>query len=295
MDIEDFDNIVVENSYLEHTAGIYLLSYAGNHTTSNTIKIINNSAKDIDGRKSDGNGGWLTYNTRTNKSTGKTEDGMELMQFVQFDKVQGVPGVEIAWNQVVNLPGESRVEDNISIYDSSGTAASPILIHDNLIDGAYTIAPWQGDTSDSTYTYDWSFSGGGIMLGDGVASSPSGDPAYVKAYNNTVISTTNYGIARSAGHDLEAYNNTVISAGVLPDGRVIQNQNVGIYVWDSYGAGSSRFYNDTAHDNVVGWVQEAGEMIRGRRSVAPSRRRHRSRARSRLRRRRRRSRHGRPR
>jgi hypothetical protein len=183
---------------------------------------------------------------------------MELMQFLQFDKVLNVSGIDIGYNEVINEPGNSRVEDNISIYKSSGTSSSPILIHDNYIQGAYTIKPWQGDTSDSTYDYDWSFSGGGIMLGDGVGSSSSSDPAFVKAYDNTVISTTNYGIALSAGHDLEAYNNRVISAGVLPDGRKIQNQNVGIYVWDSYSAGSSHFYNDTAHDNVAGWVQGSG-------------------------------------
>jgi uncharacterized protein (DUF2141 family) len=256
--VENFDNVDVQDSYLENTAGIYMLNYAGDHTAAETVKVTDNQAKNIDGRKSDGAGGWLDFNTRTNKSTGKTEDGFELMQFVQFDKVLNVSGIEIGWNQVINLPGQSRVEDNISIYKSSGTSSSPILIHDNYIDGAYTIKPWQGDTSDSTYNYDWSFSGGGIMLGDGVGSSAATDPAFVKAYNNTIVSTTNYGIALSAGHDLEAYNNRVLSAGVLPDGRKIANQNVGIYVWDSYGAGPSHFFKDITHDNLSGWVQGSG-------------------------------------
>ena len=256
--VEKFDNLVVEGSYFEHLKGINLLNYAGDRTPAETVRIVNNSALNIDGRKSDGSGGYLNFNERTNKATGVEEDGYDYAQFVQFDKVQGVPGIEIAWNQVINEPGNSRVEDNISMYKSSGTSASPILIHDNYIQGAYTIKPWQDDYSDATYDYDWGFSGGGIMLGDGVGTSPATDPSYVEAYQNTVISTTNYGIALSAGHHLTAYNNRTISAGKLADGRTIANQNVGFYVWDSYGAGSSHFYSNIARDNVSGWVQGGG-------------------------------------
>ena len=78
---------------------------------------------------------------------------MELMQFLQIEKVQNVPGIEIGWNQVINEPGKSRVEDNISIYESSGTSGSPILIHDNYINGAYTISLARR-YSDGTYYYD---------------------------------------------------------------------------------------------------------------------------------------------
>jgi fibronectin type 3 domain-containing protein len=256
--IERFDSADLENNYLESTAGIYMLDYAGNHTINQTITVLDNRAKNIDGRKSNGSGGWLDYNARFPKKRGSGEEGMELVQFVQFDKVQNVPGINIAWNEVINEPGNSRVEDNISIYQSSGTAGSPILIHDNYIQGAYTIKPWQGDTSDSSYNYDWSYSGGGIMLGDGLGSTAGGDPAFVKAFNNQVISTTNYGIAITAGHDLEFYNNRIVSAGVLQDGRNISAQNVGAFIWDLYGGGSNRFYNVKGHDNTIGWVQGAG-------------------------------------
>jgi hypothetical protein len=254
IDLENFDNVVIQNNSLQNTAGIYLLNYSGDHSSSDTIKVTGNSALNIDGRKSDGNGGWLDFNTRTRKSDGYTEDGMEMVQFLQFDKVYAVAGIDIGWNKVINQPGNSRVEDNINIYKSSGTSGSPILIHDNYIQGAYTIKPWQADTSDSTYDYDWSFSGGGIMLGDGVGTGTS-DPSFVKAYGNTIVDTTNYGIAISSGHDESFYNNRIVSDGKLPDGRTIQNQNVGAYVWDSYDAGSSHFYNDSGHDNTIGWVQ----------------------------------------
>src|SRR5688572_15289619 len=221
--LEGFANVVIENCLLENTAGIYLLDYAGDHTPRNTVKIRRNRALNIDGRRSDGKGGYLPGG----------EAAAELVQFVQFDKVRGVPDVEIAWNEVVNEPGKSRVEDVISIYLSSGTKQSPIKIHDNFLRGAYAADPATEK-----------FSGGGIMLGDGVAKGGAGgDPAFVEAFDNQVLDTTNYGIAISAGHDCAIYRNRIVSAGVLPGGTQIAAQNVGAYVWDSYKAGKDRFYN----------------------------------------------------
>ena len=236
--LEGFANVVIENCLLEGTAGIYLLDYAGDRTPRNTVKILRNRALNIDGRKSDGKGGYLPGG----------EDAAELVQFVQLDKVRDLSDVEIAWNEVINEPGKSRVEDVISIYLSSGTTQSPIRIHDNFIRGAYAADPATEK-----------FSGGGIMLGDGVAKdSPAGDPAFVEAFDNQVLDTTNYGIAISAGHDCTIYRNRIVSAGLLPDGTKIAAQNVGAYVWDSYKAGSERFYNNGGRDNVIGWKDKAG-------------------------------------
>ncbi len=247
--LQSFSNVVFKNDYMEGTSGIYLLNYSGNPSLGETVKITGNYAKDIDGRKSDGNGGYLDFNSRTRLSDGSTEDGYYRVQFVQFDKVQNVPGAEIAWNQVINEPGKSRVEDVINIYASSGTASSPIQIHDNYIDGAYTIKPWQSSYSDATYKYDWGFSGGGILLSDNGSS-------YVNAFSNEVVSTTNYGIGISSGHDNQIYNNRVLSSGYLSTGQYITAQNIGVYIWNS--SGSTNFTNDSGHDNLIGWVRGSG-------------------------------------
>jgi parallel beta-helix repeat protein len=154
---------------------------------------------------------------------------------------------------VVNQPGQSRVEDNISIFDSSGTSGSPILIHDNYINGAYTVNPTQGNYSDGTYSYDNSYSGGGIMLGDGDPDDSSDGCAFVQAYNNTVINTTNYGIAITSGHDIQFYNNTVFSNGKLSDGETVSAQNIGAAIWNANGESSNQFYNDGGHDNQIEW------------------------------------------
>jgi hypothetical protein len=42
---------------------------------------------------------------------------------------------------------------------------------------------------------------------------------------------------------------------VTPDGKPIANQNTGAYVWDSYHAGSAHFFNDSGHDNTIGWMK----------------------------------------
>jgi hypothetical protein len=183
------------------------------------------------------------------------------VQFAQLDHVQHVGGVEIAWNQVINDPGDSRVEDNISIYLSSGTPASPISIHDNYIAGAYTIHPAQPDTSDAKYKYDWSYTGGGIMLADGsppAANSPADASAYVDAFHNIVLDTTNYAIAISAGHDCRFHDNVILSAATLPDGRKIAAQtNSGAYIWDAHHDAQRlppTFYGNSGDNNLIGWA-----------------------------------------
>ena len=35
--------------------------------------------------------------------------------FIQLDKVQAVPGVDVGWNEVINYPGHSLVADNINV------------------------------------------------------------------------------------------------------------------------------------------------------------------------------------
>jgi hypothetical protein len=116
------------------------------------------------------------------------------VQFVQFDHVVTYP-IEIAWNKVVNTPGQSGVEDNINFYFSGGPDSSHRSdVHHNLIDGAYT--PSLNDPQ---------FTGGGINLGDAGSHNNL-------AHDNTVISTTNYGIGVSQA-DNHAVNNLLVNDG----------------------------------------------------------------------------------
>ena len=220
-------SVTVTRNELNNTSGMLFGYYAGDGSAGDTFKIIGNRATNIDGRLSDGGGGFS-----------QDDDSAELVQFVQFSSVQDVPGIEVAWNDVVNEPGNSRVEDVISVYLSSGTPDSPISIHNNYINGAYPTNP----ESDG-------YSGGGIMLGDGQGDEDGVE--HVEASDNTVLNTTNYGMAIAAGRNATMRDNRVLSTGVLPDGTPVAAQNVGLYVWNYHGQGA--FGDNSAVDNVVRW------------------------------------------
>ena len=231
--LENFQNAVIENNEMDGTAGMYFFKFQGDAAKGQTIKILRNKALNIDGRSSNGPD---TYSA--------TE--YYRVQFTQFNAVQNMVGAEIAWNEIINEPGKSRVEENINMYASSGTPQSTIDIHDNYIQGAYPADPVAA-----------SYAGGGIMLGDGRVGNALDEAAsYLRAYNNQVVSTSNQGITISAGHDNEAYNNRVISSGLLPDGRNIGSQNVGLVVWDMHGdKATNAFYNNAMYNNEVGWAK----------------------------------------
>ena len=89
--------------------------------------IRSNRARNMNGLLSDGNGGYLP-GEGSNRSQAR---------FIQFDRVQSVPGIDVGWNEVINYPGRSLVEDNIDIYGSGGTPNQPLEIHDTYIQGAY--------------------------------------------------------------------------------------------------------------------------------------------------------------
>ena len=233
--VDSVAKLIVEHCDIENTDfGISVVNgYSGNRKGDQTIIVRYNRGKNMDGRYSDGHGGYMTsMNART------------WSHFIQLEQVTGVPGIELAWNQVVDEPFQSSVDDVINIYQSSGTPQSPMHIHDNYIQGAYSNNPKLD-----------SYSGGGIIT-DGNIDTKSNATAYVKIYNNQVISTTNYGIAFSNGHDNAAYNNRIISCGCLADGSSIVGQNVGAYVVDTYNGNlaNGTFYNDHMYNNVIAWV-----------------------------------------
>ena len=248
----------IEHCTLDGTAGIYIHELSTRKTGPKpSIRIIANAVKNIDGRRSDGHGGYRDFNRRTRVADGHVEEGFDIVQFVQFDGVVGLEGGEIAWNKVVNEPGRSRVEDNISIYESGGTEKSPLLIHDNCIVGAYTIDPTRSREIVDGWREDWDFSGGGIMVGDGPEKTLATASGFVKAFHNLVVATTNYGMAVSSGHDMQLTDNRVLASGILPDGRRAAGQNVGIYIWD-VGKGARRvpptFFGNGGSGNIIGWA-----------------------------------------
>jgi len=124
-------------------------------------------------------------------------------QFVQFNNVVG-PNSSISNNRGENIMGQSYPEDAISLYQSKGTAASPVKVNGNWIRG--------GGPSES---------GGGIMLGDNGGS-------YLIAQNNILVDPGQFGMAIAGGD-----HNTIINNQIY--GRQQYFTNVGIYINDING------------------------------------------------------------
>jgi len=237
--------VTIEHCLLENTGGIYFDDYKGNSDGTQTLKIRYNYAHNIDGRKSNGSNGYRN---------GNTDNDFFRAQFVQLNHIGNngaVPGIEIAWNQVINDPYVSRVEDNINIGGaSSGTSGSPMQIHDNLIRGAFPALPGA--------QYQQTFSGGGIMLSDG----GNAGAFWVQAHDNVIVGTTNYGIQINHGSNCAFWNNRVVASGLLPSSEKIWGMNVGAVL----DQGSSNIAHQPGNinvGNVVGWVKPAGTQTNG--------------------------------
>jgi hypothetical protein len=229
LDVEGFGNVRVENNYMEGTAGIYLYDYRGNRTASQTVKVLRNVALNIDGRASDGNGGWLK----------KKANPEFYRQFFQINGVKGLVGAEVAWNQVTNQQGKSRVEENINIHNTTGTKGSPFKIHNNYITGGFP-----SDAIDATQ-----YTSGGIMMSDNGSS-------FIHAFENHIINTGGVGMVISSGHDNRMYNNRILASGRLANGNLMPWSNTAAVIWNYNN--EAGFTRNVGTGNVFGWVNGDG-------------------------------------
>jgi uncharacterized protein YjdB len=117
-------SLVMEHNSMEGVAyGAKL--YGGGTTPDGPIVIRYNRAHNLDGVPSNGRGG------RDIANPGYNPDSHN--HFVILTNTLGVVGGEIAWNESTINPDSGSMGDHINIYASSGTAASPLQVHDNFI------------------------------------------------------------------------------------------------------------------------------------------------------------------
>jgi hypothetical protein len=153
--------------------------------------------------------------------------------------------MQIAWNEIVNYPYQSMVEENLIFFEAGGTSGSPLAIHDNYIQGSYSYNP----------AVDGSGTSGGIVTDGSQADTVQTATSFLTIHDNQIVGTVNVGLELSAGHDNSAYNNRVISAGLLADGTHIAAQNVGAAIYDVYGnIANGSMYNNDMYSNTVGWM-----------------------------------------
>lgn len=208
-------NVVIRNVTIEGTggSGIFILN-------SENVTIERNTIDDnITSVSVQGSQAVTVRCNRLRNPRGPIPRG----QFVQFDKVYGAGNV-ISCNTGINEPGRGQPEDAISIYKSSGTAHSPILIERNTLVG--------GGPSPS---------GGGIMLGDAGGS-------YLVARDNVLEDPGQYGIGVAGEHDIEVSGNVVVA-------RRQPFTNVGISVWRQE---PPECRNIVVKNNLVHWIAARG-------------------------------------
>ncbi len=104
---EGSKSVTIENCEFENTAGI---KFSSIHASGASIVVRRNRVRNVVRDSSQG-----------------------LRQFVQLAEVTSA-AVEISWNEVVNEPGKSEVEDVISIFKSHG-----VNVHDNYFKGGYPL------------------------------------------------------------------------------------------------------------------------------------------------------------
>jgi hypothetical protein len=151
-------------------------------------------------------------------------------QMVQFNGIKGENNL-IRGNYGINFHGRSKPEDMISIYESSGTPNSPIVVEENYLSGD----PKLGSDGKSG-------SGSGIMLGDG----PGGQ--HIVCRKNILISPGQCGIGVAGGGDVTIADNFIV-------GGKSDVSNVGIYVWNQSKQAGGEV---VVRGNKVHWVKADG-------------------------------------
>lgn len=220
--------LVVEHNYLEQTSGMLVDRWSGNDIPSQQALLIRyNQGLNCDKRYR--NGGYGDHRA-----------------FLMLNTVRQVPNVDISWNEFINKPNESLVEDNINFYNSSGTKASPISCHDNFVWGAYPYPATASYFSGSGITVDGSRTDGGT------AETTS---AYINCSNNQVVGTCNAAMNIAIGHDVAFTNNRMVASGQLANGTKLYTTWAACCIFNGSSLPSSVFYNNSIRDNIIGFVR----------------------------------------
>jgi hypothetical protein len=216
--------LVIEHNLFMQTSGLVIDRWGGTVPADSVLHVRYNQARNLDGR-------W------------RNASGSSICSFLLLNTVQHLTDIDIAYNEVVNTPDQSLVEDNINLYNSSGTETSPLRVHHNFVRGAYPFPATAGQ-----------FTGSGLTT-DGDAATADAATAYVEADHNQFVGTGNAGINIAAGHDIYFHDNRVVTSGTLPDGRRFNAGFAGLGVFNFYKQPASVFGRHRMANNAVGYVK----------------------------------------
>jgi len=199
---EGSKSVTIENCDLENTAG---LKFASVQASGASIVVRRNRVRNVVRDASKG-----------------------LRQFIQLAEVTSA-AVDISWNEVVNEPGKSEVEDVVSIFKSNG-----VNVHNNYFKGGYPLVN------------GGEYSGAGLMIEQFSSNN--------HVHHNQFVDGQGVGIV--GGHDNLVEYNTIVQDGRLDDGSVYLNANLGLGVVNS--GSEPGWGNNRAIRNKVGYVHSAG-------------------------------------
>lgn len=201
--------ITIENCYFDDlNGGIYLFQCTA------TLVVQDNDCRDV-------------------ARSGKLDASRG--QFIQANACL-FPGGLIDSNYVRMSEGQGDKEDHISMFATSGTAASPLVISNNWLRGRHT-----------------SPSGGGILIGEG-------DGNYIRVIDNTIINVGVVGIAIAGGAQNWVQGNLLYSE-TFSTGDADYNMNsVGMYedVFTTSGSTVAGTHDNVFVNNTIDWEYYTG-------------------------------------
>ena len=220
------ESLIVENNTMIG-GGIY--SDGSPVVGGTTIyRVRYNRALNVDGRLSDGAGGYVFERANTAGTYFQTR------QMVQINKGVFPVGGEIAWNECVNEPFVSRREDAINITSCVGTEATPMRVHDNCVMGGVPARP-----------YNTTFSGCSIVT-EGATTR------YLDIDDNHFIGHASIGIGIAEGDYVNVRRNRIVSSGNVYGVKQFARNSSGCYGQ----------YADSDHivieDNGLSMLNDAG-------------------------------------
>lgn len=244
----DFIHVQIEHCYMESTAGILIAgNYLGNDTAEQTIKIKYNKVLNIDGRLASGYAVVQFLQTNTVRQN-------EITVVNEVWYYDGIPYMEVTWNDIRNQPGLSHVEDVMNFYNTRGEAIAPILVSDNFIHGAY-YWDWQSEN----------FTGSG-MIADSPGADKGSCTTRINFERNYVVGSNNNDFGVAGGTHINLIDNVGLNKGYIDSADAtrlgltpasaqseLRGYPGNIYVHSDYVVGVTSNITETNHtEGIVG-------------------------------------------
>ena len=214
----DCSNITIRNCYFGASSGEGVSIERGGNITIENCLFANNRTMIYANRTT---GGIKVLNNQFVNAKGPFPRG----QYVQFNTCTGA-GNLVQGNRGECFDGRADPEEVVNLFSSSGTAASPITIKDNIFRG--------GGPSPS---------GGGMAAGD-----HGGDWLLIE--NNKLVNPGQQGIGVGGGNNVTIRGNQIYS-------EKKPWSNIGMFIWGQYEASCS---NVNVSNNRVTFYNKNGVL-----------------------------------